>query len=144
MSYSKCGLCLQDLEVIKPASGIRYIRRLNWKECPFFCPKENINGYQQCIYDHVIPEYKVCEGGKPLMCKHMDTSTLRVSRSVSNPFRPYFTCRRKDMGRYFQWADEIPVDTYHERESPVYKKKRNCKGGINAKTQTHETICKNR
>ena len=49
MSYSKCGLCLQDLEVIKPASGIRYIRCLNWKECPFFCPEENINGYQHCI-----------------------------------------------------------------------------------------------
>ena len=66
MSYSKCGLCLQDLEVIKPASGIRYIRCLNWKECPFFCPEENINGYQHCIYDRVVPEYKVCEGGKPL------------------------------------------------------------------------------
>ena len=31
MSYSKCGLCLQNLEVIKPASGIRYICCLNWK-----------------------------------------------------------------------------------------------------------------
>ena len=92
MSYSKCGLCLQDLEVIKPATGIRYIRCLNWKECLFFCPEENINGYQQCIYDRAIPEYKVSEGGKPLMCKHMDTSTLRVSRSVNNPFGPYFTC----------------------------------------------------
>ena len=25
MSYLKCGLCLQDLEVIKPAFGIAYI-----------------------------------------------------------------------------------------------------------------------
>ena len=120
MSYSKCGLCLQDLEVIKPASGIRYIRCLNLKECPFFCPEENINGYQHCIYDRVVPEYKVYEGGKPLKCKHMDTPTLRVSRSVNNPFRPYFTCRRKEMCRYFQWADEIPVDTYYENEPPVY------------------------
>ena len=68
MRYSKCGLCLQDLEVIKPASGIRYIRCLNCT-CPFFCPEENINGYQHCIYDRVVPEYKVCEGGKPLKCK---------------------------------------------------------------------------
>ena len=51
----------------------------------------------------------------------MDTSTLRVSRSVNIPFRPYFTCRRKDVYRYFQWADEMPVDTYSEREPPVYK-----------------------
>ena len=82
--------------------------------------EQNINGYQHCIYDRVVPEYKVCEGGKPLKCKHMDTPTLRVSRSVNNPFRPYFICRRKEMCKYFQWADEIPVDTYYEREPPVY------------------------
>ena len=81
MSYSKCGLCLQDLEVIKPASGIRYIRCLNWKECPFFCPEENINGYQHCIYDRVVPEYKVCEGGKPLK-----SQCWNISR-ISNQFR---------------------------------------------------------
>ena len=121
MSYSKCGLCLQALEVIKPSSGIPYIRCLNWKECPFFGSEENIHGYQQCVSDRVIPEYKACEGGRPLLCKHMDTPTLRVSRSVKNPFRPYFTCRRKDMCRYFQWADEIPVDAYSEREPPVYR-----------------------
>ena len=121
MSYSKCGLCLQDLEVIKPASGIAYIRCSNWKECPFFCPEESIHGYQQCVCDRVIPEYKVCEGGKPLLCKHMDTPTLRVSRSAKNPFRPYFTCRRMEMCRYFQWGDEMPVDAYSQREPPVYK-----------------------
>ena len=102
MSYSKCGLCHQNLEVIKSASGSAYIRCLNWKECPFFCPEENIHGYQQCVCVRVNPEYKVCAGGKPLLCKHMDTPTLRVSRSVKNPFRPYFTCRRKEMCRYFQ------------------------------------------
>ena len=69
MSYSKCGLCLQDLEVIKPASGIAYIRCSNWKECPFFCPEESIHVYQQCVCDRVIPEYKVCEGGKSLLSK---------------------------------------------------------------------------
>ena len=127
MSYSKCGLCLQDLEDIKLASRTRYIRCLNWKECPFFCPEENINGYQHCIYDRVVPEYKACEGGKPLRCKHMDTPTLRVSRSVNNPFRPYFTCRRKEMCRYFQWAHEIPVDTYYEREPPVYSPEESAK-----------------
>ena len=31
------------------------------------------------------------------------------------------------MGRYFQWADEIPVDTYYEREPPVYKPKETAK-----------------
>ena len=135
MSYSKCGLCLQDLQVIKPASGIRYIRCLNCT-CPFFCPEENINGYQHCIYDHVVPEYKVCEGGKPLKCKkkkkckHMDTPTLRVMRSVNNPFRPYFTCRRKEMCKYFQWADEIPVHTYYEREPPVYNPEETAKEEI--------------
>ena len=124
MCYSKCGLCHQNLEAIKSASGLAYIRCLNWKECPSFYPEENIHGYQQCVcvrVIRVIPEYKVYAGGKPLLCKNMDTPTLRVSRSVKNPFRPYFTCRRKDMCRYFQWADEIPVDAYSGQEPPVYR-----------------------
>ena len=134
----------------QPPSGIAYIRCSNWKECPFFCPEESIHGYQQCVCDRVIPEYKVCEGGKPLLCKHMDTPTLRVSRSAKNPFRPYFTCRTKEMCRYFQWGDEIPVDAYSQREPPVYKpreteveimKKR---WKTAAKTQASETICQNR
>ena len=41
MSYSNFGLCLEDLEVIKPAYGIASIRCSNWKECPFFCPEES-------------------------------------------------------------------------------------------------------
>ena len=121
MSYTKCGLCLQDLEVIKPAFGSAYIWCSNWKECPFFCPEESIHGYQQCVCERVIPAYKVCEGGKPLLCKHIDTPTLRVSRSAKNPFRPYFTCRRKEMCRHFQWGNEMPVDAYSQREPPVYK-----------------------
>ena len=36
ISYSKCGLCLKDLEVIRPASGLPYIRCVDWKLCPFF------------------------------------------------------------------------------------------------------------
>ena len=66
MSYTKCGLCLQNLEVIKPASGVPYLRCVKWKECPFFCPEETVHGYQQCIYERVIPDYKDCEGGKQL------------------------------------------------------------------------------
>ena len=128
MSYSKCGLCLQDLEVIKPASGIPHLRCLNWRECPF-CREDNFCGYQQCINDHVIPAYRVCEGGKQLCCKHMEVSTLRVSRSEKNPFRPYFMCRQKEKCQYFQWADELSADTfgpsmYRPREStanPVIK-----------------------
>ena len=57
MSYSKCGLCLKDLEVIRPASGIPYIR------CPFFCREDSIHSYQECLFNRVIPEYKVHEGG---------------------------------------------------------------------------------
>ena len=42
MCYSKCGLCHQNLEVIKSASGIAYIRCSNWKECPFW-PNQRTN-----------------------------------------------------------------------------------------------------
>ena len=118
MSYSKCGLCLQDLEVIKPSSGIPYIRCLNWRECPFFCREDNVHGYQQCINDHVISAYKVREGGKQLCCKHVEVSTLRVSGSEKNPFRPYFMCRQKEKCQFFQWGDELPADVFGP---PVYK-----------------------
>ena len=119
MSYSKCGLCLKDLEVIKPASGLPYIRCVDWKLCPFFCREDDVYGYQQCIQERVIPDYKTFEGGQLPYCRHMDVATLRVSRSQSNPFRPYFTCRRKnEMCRFFQWADEQPID--YERASQVY------------------------
>ena len=125
MSYSKCGLCLQDLQVIRPACGISYIRCLNWKEFPFFCPEDSVHGYQKCIRDRVIPDYKVCEDGEQLFCKHMETPTLRVSRSQQNPFRPFFTCRQKEMCKFFQWADEMPVDTDCHKQSPVYKPREN-------------------
>ena len=95
MSYTKCILCLQKLEVIKPASGVPYLLCVKWKECPFFCPEETVHRYQQCIYERIIPDYKVCEGGKQLFCKHEEVPTLRVSRSERNPYRPYFSFRRK-------------------------------------------------
>ena len=119
MSYSKCGLCLKDLEVIKPASGIPYIRCVDWKLCPFFCREDSIHSYQQCITDRVIPDYKVHEGGQLPYCRHMDVATLKVSRSQKNPSRPYFTCRRKEMCRFFQWADELPVD-FSQKHCPMY------------------------
>lgn len=124
MSYSKCGLCLKDLEVIKPASGISYIRCVDWKLCPFFCREDSIHSYQQCLSDRVVPEYKVQEGGQLPYCRHMDVATFKVSRSQKNPFWPYFTCRRKEMCRFFQWADELPVDV-SEGSSPRYCPKEN-------------------
>ena len=81
MSYSKCGLCLKDLEVIRPASGIPYIRCVDWKLCPFFCREDSIHSYQECLFNRVIPEYKVQEGGQLPYCRHMDVATLKVSRS---------------------------------------------------------------
>ena len=110
MSYSKCRLRLKDLEVMRPASGIPYIRCVDWKLCPFFCREDSIHSYQECLFNRVIPEYKVHEGGQLPYCRHMDVATLKVSRSRKNPFRPYFTCRRKEMCRFFQWAYQLPVD----------------------------------
>ena len=40
---------------------------------------------------------------------------------LKNPFRPYFTCRRKDTCRYFRWGDKMSVDTYSARGPPVYE-----------------------
>ena len=126
MSYSKCGLCLKDLEVIRPASGIPYIRCVDWKFCPFFCREDSIHSYQECLFNRVIPQYKVHEGGQLPYCRHMDAATLRVSRSQKNPFRPYFTCRRKEMCRFFQWADELPVDVSKGSSPPQVDKLNKC------------------
>ena len=81
LSYSKCGLCLKDLEVIRPASGIPYIRCVDWKLCPFFCHADSIHTFQECLFHRVIPQYKVHEGGQLPHCRHMDVATLKVSRS---------------------------------------------------------------
>ena len=85
------------------------------EECPFFCPKETVHGYQQCIYERVIPDYKVCEGGKQLFCKHAEVPTLRVSRSERNI---QTLLRRKEKCQYFQWADELPI--IDEEKAPSY------------------------
>ena len=61
MSYSKCKLCLKDREGI---TRVRYVRYLDWKQCPFFCCEDTIHGYHQCVRDRVIPDYKVQEGGE--------------------------------------------------------------------------------
>ena len=112
MSYLKCGLCLKYLEVLRSASGIPYIRCVDWKLCPFFYREDSIHSYQQCLCNRVIPEYKVHEGGQLPYCRHMDVATLKVSRSQKNPFRLYFTCRRKEMCRFFQSADQDHL--YHK------------------------------
>ena len=91
MSYSKCGLCLKDLEVIRPASGIPYIRCVDWKLCPFFCREDSIHSYQECLFNRVIPEYKVHEGEQLTYCRHMDVATLKVQdlrRIRSGPLLP--------------------------------------------------------
>ena len=44
-------------------------------------------------------------------CEHGNTSTLYLSRSKKNFYRPFFKCangRGYDPCRYFQWADEEP------------------------------------
>jgi len=38
-----------------------------------------------------------------------------------------FTCRQKEMCKFFQWADEMPVDTDCQKQSPVYKPRENVK-----------------
>ena len=96
-----------------------YIQCVDWKLCPFFCREDSIHSYQQCLRDRVIPDFKVHEEGQLPYCRHMDVATLKVSRSQKNPFRPYFTCRRNEMRRFFQWADELPVDV-SQSYSPMY------------------------
>ena len=113
MSYTKRGLCLRNLEVIKPASGGPTCVVLSGK-CPFFCPEETVHGYQPCIYERVIPDYNACERGQQLFCKHAEVPTLRVSRFERNPYRPYFSCRRKEKCQY-----ELPI--IDEEKAPTYE-----------------------
>jgi len=42
-----------------------------------------------------------------------------VSRSERNPYRPYFSRRRKEKCQYFQWADELPI--IDEEKAPTYE-----------------------
>ena len=70
------------------------------------------------MYEPVIPDYNACEGGKQLFCKRSEVPTLQVSRFERNPYRPYFSCRRKEKCQYFQWADELPI--IDEEKAPTY------------------------
>ena len=115
MSYSKCGVCLRDLEVITPASGVRYVCCLDWRQCPFFCREDTIPGYHQCLLDHVIPGYNVKEGSKLPLCQHEDVPAMSASSSEKNRFTPYFACRSKNSCRYFQWTDEEPYYGFHQQ-----------------------------
>ena len=49
------------VEVLKPASGVAYLRPVNWKDCPFVCPEESVHGYRQYICERVIFNYKGCQ-----------------------------------------------------------------------------------
>ena len=43
-----------------------------------------------------------------MMCDCEEAVLLRVSKTETNPGRPYFVCRDRDC-RFFQWADvELP------------------------------------
>ena len=61
---------------------------MDWKLCPFFYREDSIRSYQECLFNRVIPEYKVHEGGQLTYCRHMDVATLKVSRSHSGPILP--------------------------------------------------------
>jgi len=96
----QCGLKIYrkiTVEVFKPASGVAYLRpAVNWKDCPFFCPEESVRGYQQCIYERVIPNYKGCEGGKQLFCKHAEVPTLMTSVKIrTKPIQTLLFMRKK-------------------------------------------------
>ena len=69
-----------------------------------------------------MPEDKVHKGGQLPYCRHMDIATLKVLRSQKSPFRSYFAGIRKEMCRFFKWADELPVD---QGSSQVYCPKEN-------------------
>ena len=96
MSYSMCGLCLKDLEVIKPASGISYIRCVDWKLCPFFYREDDIHAYQQYIQDRVIPDYITSEGGQFPYCRHMDVTYIKSFKITEQSILTLFYLQKKE------------------------------------------------
>ena len=77
------------------------------KKCPFLTRLIMLNDYCKSLLYSVKKIYKE----NPPFCEHGNTSTLYLSTTKKNFYRPFFKCANRaddDPCRYFQWADEEP------------------------------------
>ena len=71
-------------------------------QCPIFMHEDYVYHYMSNVCGRLHESY--LKRKRPLICGCEEAVSLRVSKTETNPGRPYFVCRDRDC-RFFQWAD---------------------------------------
>ena len=97
------GLCRKGLreQFVAKNNGAECVRCSN-QACGYLCSLDELVTYERVVQLDVARTFR--SGDAPL-CQHQRPCTLRVSRSVKNGGRPYFTCRERWPCTFFSWAD---------------------------------------
>ena len=100
---ASCALCRKGLreQFVAKSDEAEYVRCSN-RACGYFCSLDELATYERVVQLDVAPTFR--NGDAPL-CQHQWACALRVSRSVKNAGRPYFTCRERWPCTFFSWAD---------------------------------------
>ena len=100
---ASCGLCRKGLrqQFVAKSDGAEYVRCSN-RACGYFCSLDQLPSYERMVQLDVAWAFT---GGDAPLCQHQKPCALRVSRSVKNGGRPYFTCRERWLCTFVCWAD---------------------------------------
>ena len=98
--FHKCKLAIFQAE----SNGETYMKCQD-KKCSLFSNMNNLQDYLRTIHENVHESY-FKEGD--LICKCEEPVSLKISRSESNPNRPFFSCKepKEDSCGFFQWANK--------------------------------------
>ena len=90
---TSCGLYRKGLreQFVAKSDGAEYVRCSN-RACGYFCSLDELATYQRVVQ---LDEARTFRSGDAPLCQHQRACALRVSRSVKNAGRLYFTCRER-------------------------------------------------
>ena len=114
---ASCGLCRKGLreQFMAKSNGAEYVRCSN-RACGYFCSLDDLVTYERVVQLDVARTFR---GGDAPLCQHQRPCALRISRSVKNGGRPYFSCRERWPCSFFCWADlEVTLRPLPNQQSP--------------------------
>ena len=93
---ASCRLCRKGLQeqFVAKSDGAEYVCRSS-RACSYFCSLDALASYERVQF----------RGGDAPLYQHQRACALRVSHSVKNVGRPYFTCRERWPSTFSCWAD---------------------------------------
>ena len=82
------------------SDGAEYVCRSS-RACSYFCSLDALASYERVQLDVT----RAFRGGDAPLYQHQRACALRVSHSVKNVGRPYFTCRERWPSTFSCWPD---------------------------------------